>query len=289
MILTSECMKCARRVALEAAQHGSYDDGGLITVVSKMMEVLKDAVFERVDICPVGRRMMQVIEEVTGCSDPFKDFRRRNTQMAEQLVLTVREAVEKSAQPLWEACRAAVIGNLMDVMAGATPESFNIKSFLETPFAVNDFDQFRSTLQTAGSVVYLADNAGEVFFDRILIDRIRIEKGDIPIEYFIKGFPFQSDAQYEDVLPAMIDQVATIRTVPFNKRIVVDQGYYSLSMYEEFFIAARKADLVVAKGQANYNLLAPLQLRAFCLFVHKCSVIARAEGANMGEAVLQRI
>jgi uncharacterized protein with ATP-grasp and redox domains len=87
----------------------------------------------------------------------------------------------------------------------------------------------------------------------------------------------------------MIDQVATVRTIPFNKGIVAEQGYNSLDMYGEFLSAARKADLVVAKGQANYSLLASLRLGAFYLFVHKCPVITRAEKANMGEAVLMRV
>jgi damage-control phosphatase, subfamily I len=288
MIPTSECMLCAQRVALEAARHADFDVVAVETVASKITERLKSAVSEKEGFCPVGIGMMEAIQEVTGCSDPYKDLRRRNTQVAEQVISAVREAVETSSDPLWEACRAAVLGNRMDVMARAVTEFGNIKSFLDTPFAVNHFEQFRSALQKAGSVVYLADNAGEVFFDRILIERIRVEKGDIPIEYYVKGFPFQSDAQYEDVAPAMIDEVATIRIVPLNKRVFTKEGYHSLSMYEGFLSRARKADLVVAKGQANHDLFAPLQLGAFYLFVHKCPVIALAERANIGEAAFLR-
>jgi uncharacterized protein with ATP-grasp and redox domains len=73
-------MVCAERVALEAAQEDTNDAGGGVKVlVSRMMEILRGPTYEKVDICPVGRWMMQVIEEVTGRSDPYKDFRRRNT------------------------------------------------------------------------------------------------------------------------------------------------------------------------------------------------------------------
>jgi uncharacterized protein with ATP-grasp and redox domains len=135
-----------------------------------------------------------------------------------------------------------------------------------------------------GRSFFLGDNAGEVFFDRILVDRIRAERGDMPIDYFIKGYPFLNDAQYEDVTPALMHEVADIKVIPLVKPIVMDQGYI-VSMYKEFLSAARNAELVVIKGQANYELFIPLQLKAFYLFVHKCPVIAQAEGANIGEAV----
>jgi uncharacterized protein with ATP-grasp and redox domains len=287
MILTSECMVCTQRIALEAAQLVTRDEPTLKTVISKMMEVLKDAVRDGLDSFLVGLRMMEIIEEVTGRGDPYKDFKRRSTHIAERLAPIVRQKVEESPKPLREACRVAVMGNLMDVIADNGPESVDISNILETPMAIDSFDEFRSSLQSAEKIVILSDNAGEVFFDRILIDRILIERAGIPIDYFIKGYPFLSDAQYEDVVPTSIHEVGNIRVIPLIKPITMDQEYV-YKMYAEFLDAARKNSLVVVKGQANYELFAPLQIGAFYLFVHKCPVIAKAEGANIGEAVLLR-
>ena len=284
MILTSECMICAKRIALEAAQHVTRDESDLKTITSKMIEVIKDAFHNGMDSFLVGLRMMEIIEEVTGHSDPYKDFKKRCTNIAEQLAPTVRQMVEESPRALHEACRTAVMGNLLDVIAGNSPELVDAGSLLRTPLAIDSFDEFQSALQGAEKIVYLADNAGEVFFDRILIDRIREERGDIPIYYFIKGYPFLSDAQYEDIVPALIHQVANINVVKLIKPVVMNQSYI-LSMYEEFLSAVRKTNLVVVKGQANYELFAPLRIDAFYLFVHKCPVIAQAEGANTGQAV----
>jgi len=284
MILTSECIVCAQRIALEAAQHVTRDEIALTTITSKMKDVIKDAFHDGLDSFLVGLRMTEIIEEVTGCGDPYKDFKRRSTYIAEQLVPTVRQMVEESPQALREACRAAVMGNLMDVIAGESPEEINTSSLLETPLAIDSFDEFQSALQRAAKIVYLADNAGEVFFDRILVDRIRIERGDIPIDYFIKGYPFLNDALHEDIVPSLIHQVASIKAIPLIKPVVMNQSYI-LSMYEEFLNAARNAELVIVKGQANYELFIPLHIEAFYLFVHKCPVIAQAEGADIGQAV----
>jgi uncharacterized protein with ATP-grasp and redox domains len=287
MILAPYCLVCSQRVALEAAQQVTNDETALKTVLLKMMDTIKGVVSQDVDSFLLGLRMMEIIDEVTGSGDPYKDFKRRSTRVAEQLVSTVRETVAKSPQPLWEACRAAVMGNLMDVIAASAPELFNMSSFLEKPFAVNHFDAFRLILHRAEKVVFLADNAGEVFFDRVLIDRLLAEKGDLRIDYFIKGFPFLNDALHEDAVLALIDQVAAIRTVPLIKPIVMNQEYLH-RMYAGFLDAARSADLVVVKGQANYELFMSVLKGAFYLFVHKCPVIARKEGADMGDAVFCR-
>ena len=284
MILTSECVVCAQRIALEAAHHVTGDEIALTTITSKMTDVIKDAFGNGLDSFLVGLRMMEIIEEVTGHGDPYKDFKRRCTNIAEQLAPTVRQMVLGSPQVLHEACRAAVMGNLMDVIAGDSPEEVNTSSLLETPLAIDFFDEFQSVLQGAEKIVYLADNAGEVFFDRILVDRIREERGDIPIDYFIKGYPFLNDALHEDIVPSFIHQVASIKVIPLIKPVVMNQSYI-LSMYEEFLNAARNAELVIVKGQANYELFVPLHIEAFYLFVHKCPVIAQAEGADIGQAV----
>lgn len=110
---------------------------------------------------------------------------------------------------------------------------------------------------------------------------------NIPTDYFVKGFPFLNDAQYEDAFLAQIDRVATIRTVELIKPILLDPEYL-YGMYADFLDAAQKADLIVIKGQANYELFMSLLRGAFYLFVHKCPVIAQKEGAAIRDVVLFR-
>ena len=110
---------------------------------------------------------------------------------------------------------------------------------------------------------------------------------NIPTDYFVKGFPFANDAQYEDAVLALIDQVATVKTIPLLKPIATDQKSL-LALYADFLDAARQADLGLIKGQANYELFMSLLRGAFYLFVHKCPVIAQKERAAIGDVVLFR-
>ena len=282
MILTPECLICCQRVALEAARQATHNEADLEIVVFKTMEVLK-AFPQNADSFLVGLKIMEIIEEVTGTSDPFREYKKRSNQMGEGLFPIVTEIVEKTPNPLWAAWKAAAFGNIMDAIHSVSSNLADFdSSFFETPLAVDHFNEFRSVLQRARKIVYLGDNAGEFFFDRILI-----EKMNIPTDYFVKGFPFANDAQYEDAVLAMIDQVATVKTIPLLKPIATDQQYL-LALYAEFLDAARQADLVVIKGQANYELFMSLLRGAFYLFVHKCPVIAQKEGTAIGDVVLFR-
>jgi uncharacterized protein with ATP-grasp and redox domains len=280
MILTPECLICSQRIALESARQVTNDEATLRAVVFKTMEVLK-GISHDVDSFLVGLKVNEIIEEVTGSDDPYLDFKRRSNQTGEKLSPIVSEMVEKNPDPLWAACKAAVIGNLMDAITNTSLDLTDMALF-EKPFAVSHFNEFRSILQKARKMVYLADNAGEVFFDRILI-----QKMNIPTDYFVKGFPFMNDAQYEDAVLARIDQVATVKTIPLLKPVAADQQYL-LALYAEFLDAAGQADLAVIKGQANYELFMSLLRGAFYLFVHKCPVIAQKEGAAIGDVVLFR-
>jgi uncharacterized protein with ATP-grasp and redox domains len=226
---------------------------------------------------------MEIVEEVTGNGDPYEDFKKRINQKGEKLFSIVSKMVEENSDSLWAACKAAVMGNLMDVIGGPSLEfADNAESLFEKPFALDHFNDFRSVLEKAHKMVCLADNAGEVFFDRIFIQKV-----NIPTDYFVKGFPFLNDAEYEDAVLAQIDQVATIRTVELIKPILLDPKYL-YGIYADFLDAAQKADLIVIKGQANYELFMSLLKGAFYLFVHKCPVIAQKERGNIGDAVFLR-
>lgn len=282
MILQPDCIICCQRIALQAAKLVTEDQSALKTVVFKTIELLKRFP-QNQDTFLLGLKIMEIIEKVTGNGDPYRDIKKKSNEQAESLVSTVNNKVETNPSPLWAAAKATALGNLLDVVADDLPDLADLlDDFLEKPFAVNDFNEFRSVLQRARKAIYMGDNAGETFFDRILI-----EKMNLSTEYFVKDFPFLNDAQYEDAVLAGIDQVATIKTVRLIKPVIMNQEYL-FNMYSDFLDSTQDADLVLVKGQANYEFLMPHLKGAFYVFVHKCPVIAQTDGANIGDAVFLR-
>lgn len=176
------------------------------------------------------------------------------------------------------AVRVAIAGNIIDL---GVSDSYDIHATLSRvltqPFAINDLSLLRKALSESSAVLFLADNAGETVFDRVLIEEL-----NIPVTYVVKAAPIINDATYEDAEAAGITQVAEL----------IDNGSQApgtiLEQCSESFIQRfEQADLILAKGQANYESLSENSAPTFFLLQVKCNVIARDLGINETDIVLK--
>ncbi len=177
------------------------------------------------------------------------------------------------------AVRIAIAGNIIDL---GVADSYNLNATLSRvliePFAINDLVSLRNALAKSASVLYLADNAGETVFDKVLIETL-----EIPVIYVVKAGPIINDATHEDAVAAGIDQVAKI----------IDNGSNApgtlLDQCSKVFCKRfAQADLIIAKGQANYESLSNSTAPIFFLLQAKCNVIARDLGIAEGSSVLKQ-
>jgi len=149
---------------------------------------------------------------------------------------------------------------------------------LKQTFAINDLESLRSSLANSSSILYLADNAGETVFDRVLIETL-----DSPVTYVVKAGPIINDATWEDAISAGINLVAEI----------IDNGSEGVGTLLEdcsvsFLESFNLAELIIAKGQANYESLSDTQAPLFFLLQAKCNIIAQDMGVTEGAIVLKK-
>ena len=161
-------------------------------------------------------------------------------------------------------------------------ESYDLEATLERvlqqSFAINDLESFRSALgQSNAAILHLADNAGETVFDRVLI-----ETPNRLVTYAVKAVPILNDATREDAISASIDKIAEIigngSDAPGT---LLDQC--SSAFCERF----EKADLIIAKGQGNYESLSSHPAPVFFLLQAKCSVITHNLSVIQGDIILK--
>ena len=143
---------------------------------------------------------------------------------------------------------------------------------MHTPFAVDDFELFAERVSKADSILYLGDNAGEIVFDRVLIE----ELSSAEVTVTVKDEPFINDAMMADAQAAGFDESIRILPVPIYPQTT-----------EEFELAWSAADLIIAKGQANYEAYSQASGPLFYLLVAKCDVVARELGVSIGDLVLK--
>jgi uncharacterized protein with ATP-grasp and redox domains len=276
-----DCIPCFARQALEAARFVTDDP---IVHERILRDVLSAAAEMDLAQCPpiVAQRIHRQLRETTGVDDPYQAVKDRFNRMALHMLPKLRTKVRKAADPLGMALRLAIAGNVIDlgVNGGITEDQVRqaIADTLTEP-SHGDVEAFRQAVEKARSILYLADNAGEIVFDRLLIERLPAGR----VTVAVRGRPVLNDATMADAEAAGLCDVAE----------VVDNGSDAPGTIlgdcsESFRRRFAEADLIIAKGQGNFETLSHEAADIFFLFKAKCPVIADHIGLPVGTHVLTR-
>ena len=273
-----DCYPCFLRQALGAARLAGADDAQQRRVLDRVLDVLKQ--IESSNTPPeIAERVHGLVRREVGNGDPYRAAKEASTRQAWALYPQLAALLAESDDPQETAVRLSIAGNIIDFGPEQDYDLWGtVERVLGQPFAIDDGAAFHNALSKAGRVLYLGDNAGETVFDRLLIQTL-----GVPVDYAVKGGPILNDATREDALAAELDQVAEI----------VDTGSQAPGTIldrcsEAFRDLYAGAELVIAKGQANYETLSDGGQKVFFLLQAKCPVIARDVGVSVGSIVLKR-
>ena len=259
----------------------SGDEGVQRRVLNMVME--KMSTFPLTSTPPeMARVIHQTIREVTGSDDPYRLVKERSNKKALELYPMMKELVATSGDPLLASCRLATAGNSIDF--GVPSSSFRdynslIEGALSSPFRVDHYGEFVGCLSRASSLLYLADNAGEIVFDRVFIEEIGTFR-DIDLIFVVRGSPIINDATYEDARYVGMEKVAKIISngSDYPGTVLRDCS----KQVQELF---QSADIVIAKGQGNYESIDGDRRNLFYLFKVKCPVVASQLKVDVNDMV----
>lgn len=279
-----DCYPCFLRQTLDAARRAGADAQQQHTILDRVLDALRQ--IEPSSTPPeIGDRVHRIVRQETGDSDPYETAKEASTRQALALYPQLKSLLVEANDPLEVAVRLSIAGNIIDLPAGGKYDLVGtVERVLTQPFAVDDGAAFREALSKAGRgavtvpLLYLADNAGETVFDRLLIETL-----DVPVIYAVKGGPILNDATREDALAAGVDRVAEVVSTGSDA-----PGTILHRCSEKFRHLYDQAELIIAKGQANYETLSEEGARVFLLLQVKCPVIARDVGVPVGSIVLKR-
>jgi uncharacterized protein with ATP-grasp and redox domains len=276
-----DCIPCFMRQALEASRFVTEDITIHETVLRELLRMTADLDFSE---CPpaVGQKIHRRLRQITGDADPYRKAKMRFNHMALEMLPELAEEVRASIDPLFHALRIAIAGNVIDLgIAGSDNEDIIRKAIhnkLNEPFFGNTED-FRTSIQEAHSILYLTDNAGEIVFDRLLIELLPVEQ----VTVAVRGAPVLNDATQEDAeiagLYSLVNVIDNGSDAP---------GTILSDCSEDFRKAFSKSDLIIAKGQGNYETLSDTEGNIFFLLKAKCPVIASDIGLPVGMYIASR-
>jgi uncharacterized protein with ATP-grasp and redox domains len=259
-----------------ASRMAGADEAQQQAVLLKTLDVLRES--DPTCTPPeISDRVHSLVREETGVADPYRAAKQASTRQALDVYPRLKQIVAGSSDPLDTAIRLSIAGNIIDLGAQDSYDLWGtVERVLEQPFAIDDRAAFRAALGAADEVLYVADNAGETVFDRVLIEAL-----DVPVIYAVRGGPILNDATYQDAVEAGIDGVATIVSNDLAMTGVVLER-----CSDEFRQLYDRAGLIIAKGQGNYETLSEVGGPLFFLLQAKCPVIGRDIGVPIGSIVL---
>jgi damage-control phosphatase, subfamily I len=274
-----DCLPCILRQALEAARLVSDDP---VFQEQVMREVLHWS--EEMDLNQpppaMAQRIHRRLRAIMGIDDPYFSAKAHHNRIAVELLPELRAEIQSSASPLMTAARIAIAGNMIDLGVNGnvteTDVQQAVRQALTAPF-YGDQELFPQSIANTRSILYLADNAGEIAFERLLIEQISPQR----VTLVVRGAPVINDATRVDAQAVGLDEMVE----------VIDNGSDAPGTIledcsPEFRRRFAEVDLIIAKGQGNFESLSDQPGNLFYLFKVKCPLVANHIRQPVGTQVL---
>jgi uncharacterized protein with ATP-grasp and redox domains len=227
--------------------------------------------------------MHRLVRQVTGNPDPYAAAKDRFNRVALNILPQLNRLIEDSGIPMETAVRLAIAGNVIDFATNASVGRNHIDDAiahaLAAPLDGGALMDFAAAVKRARHILYLADNAGEIVFDRLLVEQLPRDK----VTVVVKGSPVINDAVLQDAQTAgLTDMVEVIDNGSDIPGTILSSC--STSFRERF----ASSDLIIAKGQGNYESLSDTDKPLFFIFKAKCRVITMDIRCAIGSLVLRK-
>lgn len=209
-------------------------------------------------------------------ADPFKEEKQKHNEEVAEILPLVKKIIDKSANPKKTALLAASLGNVIDLGTQEKIDTSQVRDFLKNAeFVRDDCDALLENAETAESLVYVVDNAGEVLLDKLCAEYLAV-----PQTLFVaKESPILNDVTRKDMIELGFDSHQVLSTG------TNDLGINWHTLAPDVKQAMQKADVVIAKGHANFESFVDGPQEVFMVLKIKCKVVAEKIREDCGSLV----
>ncbi|MGB4705239.1 MAG: ARMT1-like domain-containing protein [Candidatus Saccharicenans sp.] len=278
MKAASECYLCLLSQVLRTAGVCGLEESKAAELMRAACGFLAQTDFDRTPP-EISEDLYRLIASLTGYSDPYEKLKITHIGRALELYPRLKTQVESAADPIRRALELSLAGNVIDFGANSCADCFGEEDFLKaSSLAIDHYDLLRKDLDKAEKILILGDNAGETVFDRLFIEAI-----GKPVIYAVREKPIINDATLKEARLSMLGEVAEIissgSTAP---------GTVLEKSSPEFQKLLKEADLIISKGQGNFECLEQVPGPFYFLLKAKCQVVSRYLQVPQGSLILMR-
>jgi len=282
MRIYTECIPCFARQAVEASEMATKDPELREKILRAALREIARLPFDRTPPY-AGVLIHRIVRKMAGDVDPYKELKTLYNKKALEYYPSMKKLVDDSEDRFETAVRLAIAGNNIDFGVRKNSDVIHmgdiIEETLHMPFKINHLTSFRQAAEKSSRILYIADNAGEIVFDRVLIEEIPAFREKVV--FAVKGHHVLNDATMDDAQEAGL--TGLVRVIDNGSDA---PGTIVQECSEEFKKELRDADLIIAKGQGNYETLSEANYHTFFLLKAKCPVIAGDLSVDVGDIVL---
>lgn len=272
MLSSPECLTCNLNSMLKIMREYNLSDKETERI---FMETFKQVAQMDFSFTPVeiGRILGKIVSREMGVKDLFREKKVESNNELIQVYDELKEIIEKSDNKVLTALKLSVAGNTIDVGPGHHIDiNGTMKNVLKHDFAIDDFNLLLDELKNAKTLLYIGDNCGETVLDKLCMEYLNIPE----IVYVVRSEPALNDVTMKEAEEIGLSKVAKVIEGTDGPGAILNQST------EEFQHYFKNADVIISKGQGNFEGLSDLKRRIYFLLIAKCDVISKYIGVEKG-------
>ena len=289
MYLEPECIPCLINQVLRAFQLLKPDTPReiIIDTQRKLMEYLINFDLEKRASPIIGKVAYNLVAEALGVKDPYASIKKQYNKLALQFYDEAKKIVNNAEDPLFEAIIVAALGNTIDFGTSHKIDFIHdIKTFTPDKLAINDYETFKQSLLDTNHLLILLDNAGEIVFDKLLVETMLKTFPELEITCSVRSAPIINDATLEDA--KFVGLTDLVHVIEASGTPGIDLPSTTDEFKKHFFL---KDGVILSKGQGNFESLHGMEIpdkEVYYLLKAKCSLMERLFSVKQGNIIFKR-
>ncbi|SKC81090.1 damage-control phosphatase ARMT1 family protein [Maledivibacter halophilus] len=279
MEIQLDCIPCFLRQVLEASRMNTKDEEIQKEILLESINIIAE--IDKYKSAPeVGRDLHRLVKKYTKVEDPYKELKEKSIETAERIYPDMKHFLYKQKERLYWALKISSVGNIMDAaIYGDKSIKENFLEEFDKEFKICEIEKFQKCLKNAKTLLIIGDNAGETVFDRVLIEELL----QLDVIYAVRSKPIINDTTTKEAYDSQLQYSAKIISTGCDAPgVILDE------CSEEFKEIYDTADVIISKGQGNYETLSDESRGIFFLLKAKCPVIAKDIGVMVNDYVLMQ-
>ena len=280
-----DCMFCMIKRNDEIYSQYEDNEDKRIAFMKTVMSIISKS--SPSDSAPlISTKVVRALSKITDINDHYIEEKNHSNDLILKMEKEILQNIDKADDKLISAIQYSLAGNYIDfgAMSNISDDSLKIIIDKAHEFIINEdiAYRFKSDLQNAKSLVYLTDNAGEIVFDKMLIQTIMVHYPDIKINAIVRGYPIYNDATIQDAISVGLTDFVDVCDNGFDA-----PGTVLTHINKKSRDLIDNADLIISKGMGNFETLYGCKKNIYYSFLCKCVYFTKRFGMKQFESVFK--